>query len=84
MTKLSRGQISRVQDTLLASRTGSATLVELATAHELCEGAGLEGCVTELRARMREKLDAGQSGTGRDLLLGLASGALTHYMLRGL
>jgi hypothetical protein len=83
VTKLTREQIIQVKQAVDLAREGRSTLSQMASAHELCEGAGLEGCAAELRGHMREKLDPGHHGAGRDLLLGVASGALTHYVLRG-
>jgi two-component sensor histidine kinase len=83
VTSLTPQQASQVKRAIDLAREGRATLSQMASAHELCEGAGLEGCAGELRGHMREKLDPSHHKTGRDLLLGVASGALTHYMLRG-
>ena len=83
MTKLTTEQAKQVQSTLKLARLGRATVLQMATAHELATDAALTGCSTELQHHMVQKLDPTRRYASRDLLLGMASGALTHYLLRG-
>jgi hypothetical protein len=76
--------VSRLRDALTRARRGTASLVDLATAHDLAGRAGLRGCEAELAGHMRRKLDNGASPVGREVILGVATGALTHYLMRGI
>jgi hypothetical protein len=87
MTKLTKEQGLEVQETIKIGRDGRASLVQLAKAHELCQGAGLTACSAELRAHLRTMAadhDVPHKRSGRDVLTGIISGMLTHAILNGI
>lgn len=83
---LTRAQADQVKSAVARGRAGRATISELAAALDLAAAGGLPGCAGELRGRLQQKLGtAPRAATiGRDVALGLATGTLTHYLLRGL
>jgi hypothetical protein len=81
---LSKADAARFRETLVNARRGTASLVDLAAAHDLAVKANLRGCEAELAGHMRRKLDNGASPIGREVILGVATGALTHYLMRGI
>jgi hypothetical protein len=83
---LTRAQADQVKSAVARGRAGRATLPELAAALDLSASGGLPGCAGELRGHLLRKLGTSSrtSSMGRDVVLGLATGALTHYLLRGL
>jgi len=81
--KLTSDEIAVIQGTLALAREGRATLVQLATAHDLAIGAVLNGCLGELRAHIYQMVAPPRYHMeGKDILLGVASGFLTHFLLR--
>jgi len=87
MTKLTKDQSLAIEKTIKLGRDGRASLVQLAKAHELCQGAGLTACSAELRAHIRTMAadhDVAHKRTGRDVLTGVISGMITHAILSGL
>jgi hypothetical protein len=89
MPSLSLNQTTKIRTVLLEARAGRSTLTELGAAHDLAASAGLADCAAELREHIRTKIGPGSTKpvgrpVGREVVLGLATGALTHYMLKGL
>ena len=84
VTKLAPEQIARIRKVREDAREGRATLAALGAAHDLCESANLTACAGELRGYMREKLDPKHRSAGRELVLGVVSGIITHHVLRGI
>lgn len=80
MPSPTRAQVDQVRAALDAARSGSGSLSQLATAHDLAAGSGLPSCAAELRSHMRRRLTP-DSGIARDVVLGLATGVLTHHLL---
>ena len=82
MKKLTPSEVTQIQSTLALARQGRATLVQLATAHELASGAGLGGTVEELRAHMRRMITPlPLHDATKNIALGVISGILTHHLL---
>jgi hypothetical protein len=80
---LSKEEIAQIQGTLALAREGRATLVQLATAHDLAIGAVLNGCLGELRAHIHRMVSPPPWHVeGKDLALGVASGFVTHFLLQ--
>jgi hypothetical protein len=80
---LTKDQIAEIQATLALAREGRATLVQLATAHDLAIGAVLNGCLGELRAHIFQMVAPPRYHMeGKDIMLGVASGFLTHFLLQ--
>ena len=80
---LTPAQADAVKSTLDLARSGRATLVQLAVAHDLASGASLNGCLGELRSHIRGMVSpAPLHGTTKDLALGVVSGIFTHVILR--
>jgi hypothetical protein len=72
----------KVRMVLDLARDGKASLGELGTAHDLAESAGLTATAGELRGYVRHKVTPKTTpDTGRDLVLGIASGMITHHLL---
>jgi hypothetical protein len=85
--KLTPLQGLQIQKTIALGRDGRASLVQLAKAHDLCQGAGLTACSAELRAHIRTMAadhDVPHKRSGRDVLTGVISGMITHAILSGL
>lgn len=81
--KLSPSEVSAVQNTLVLARAGKATLSQLATAHDLANGASLNGCLGEIRHHIRGIVQQPPlQSLGKDVALGMVSGVLTHLLLR--
>jgi hypothetical protein len=81
----SQEKANTVRKTIGDARAGRATLVELATAHELAENLGLKRCAEELRQRI-----ATMTATPKapkvpallgDVAVGLISGVLIHKLV---
>lgn len=80
---LTKDEIAQIQGALALAREGRATLVQLATAHDLAIGAVLNGCLGELRAHiMRMVSPPPWHMEGKDLAIGVASGFVTHFILQ--
>jgi hypothetical protein len=72
------------------ARSGSATLSQLGTAHDLAASAGLTGCVGELRQHIAH-LASPNAVSGRprprsldlvgDVVAGVISGYFTHHLI---
>ena len=81
---LTKEQIASIQDTLVHAREGRATLCQLAAAHDLANGADLNSTLGELRDHMRRMVPAPVMHLeAKSVVLGIISGLLTHYFLRG-
>jgi hypothetical protein len=66
-------------------RAGKATLAELASAHDLAEDGGLNHCLGELRTHIRNATPEPAFRTeGKDILLGVGAGIITHYLLKSI
>jgi hypothetical protein len=85
MKQLSQSEKEQLRSTISAAREGRATLPQLASAYELASAAILPGCMEEIRGHMQRRLSvkAGERSVGRDLLLGLTTGTIAHYLLKG-
>jgi hypothetical protein len=80
---LTMEEIAQIQGALALAREGRATLVQLATAHDLAIGAVLNGCLGELRAHIHQMVSPPHYHMeGKDIALGVASGFLTHFLLQ--
>ena len=62
---LTKEEIAQIQGTLALAREGRATLVQLATAHDLAIGAVLNGCLGELRAHIHRMVSPPTLAHGR-------------------
>lgn len=83
MKILSTEQITSIQKTLAMARVGSATLSQLAAAHDLATGANLNGCLGELRSHIRFMVAAPpMRAEAKSMLLGIVTGIFTHMILR--
>jgi len=77
-------QAESVSEILARARANRASLGDLGTAHDLAVAAGLPACASELLGHLRTRVSADRpSGLGRDVLVGLATGLLTHQVLKG-
>ena len=82
MKTLTPTEAATVQSTLALARQGRATLVQLATAHDLANGAGLNGTLGELRAHIRQAVTPPPlHDSSKHIVLGVISGILTHHLL---
>ena len=81
---LNATQAAEIQAALIQARAGTATLSQLARAHDIATGAELGGCLGELRAHIRSLTPAPPSHVGamRDIALGVFAGFITEYLLR--
>ena len=85
MRSLTPAQIASIKETLAHARVGRATLAQLAVAHDLAEDGGINGTIGELRFHIRHMVKAPpMQAEAQGLLLGVASGILTHYLLDSL
>lgn len=86
--ELTPAEVERLRSTIAAARAGRARLADVAAARDLCLASGLQGCAEELRGHALRALGAGTStrpsSAGRDVLLGVTTGAITHYLMRGI
>ena len=81
---LNNTQVAEIQSTLANARAGRATLSQLAHAHDLADGACLNGTLGELRGHIRTMTPRPVFRMeGRDILLGVISGVFTHLLLKG-
>ena len=77
-----KAEVAQIQATLTLARQGKATLPQLAAAHELANGAGLNGTLGELRAHIRQMVTPPPlHDSSKHIVLGVISGILTHYVL---
>lgn len=74
-------QALQIKSALEAGRSGAASLSVLAAAYDLACSPDLTSCRNELRQMMLDKLRPNASSTARDVLIGIASGTITHVML---
>jgi hypothetical protein len=82
---LNQKKAAEIRQILDLARDGSATLSQLGLAHDMAADLGLVATAGELRGYIRHKITPPASATtGRDLMLGVASGMLTHHLLRGI
>ena len=82
MKTLTPAEVAQVQSTLTLARQGQATLVQLAIAHDLASGAGLNGTLEELRSHMRQMIvPPPLHESSKHIVLGVISGIITHYAL---
>ena len=83
MKNLTPAEVTQIQETLALARQGRATLPQLAVAHELANGAGLNGILGELRAHIRQMVSPPPlHDSSRNIALGVISGILTHHLLK--
>lgn len=81
--KLSPDEIATVQKTLVEARAGRATLAQLAHAHDLANGANLNGTLGELREHIRCATPRPPlRDEARAIILGFISGVFTHLVLK--
>lgn len=81
---LTKEQASRVRGAIARARAGRASAAELGAALDLAAAGGLPGCAGELRGYLLKRLGTAPArGVGRDVAIGLATGAATHFILRG-
>lgn len=80
---INRDQVVLVQQILKRGRRGAATLAELGAAYDLTCSPELTGCNNEIRLLMLNKLQPSRRSVGRDVAVGVVSGALTHVILGG-
>jgi hypothetical protein len=81
---LTPAEVAVLRSTLDRARSGGATLGELGQACDLAARSGLPGCSAELRQHLaRQAGSEPPRRVARDVVLGVATGALTHYLLRG-
>lgn len=84
MNKITQAQASQLSAALATGRAGTASLTQLAQACDLAARIGANQVALELRARLHAATSAPLRKTvTRDVVLGLATGALTHHLLRG-
>jgi hypothetical protein len=82
MKTLAPAEAAQIKSTLALARQGRATLVQLAAAHDLASGAGLNGTIGELRAHIRHMVaPLPLHDATKDVVLGVISGILTHHLL---
>ena len=82
MKTLAPAEAAQIKSTLALARQGKATLVQLATSHELASEAGLRGTMEELGAHMRRMVaPLPLHSATKDVVLGVISGILTHHLL---
>lgn len=80
--KLTPAEIAEVERTLTLARAGSATLTQLAHAHDLAAGAFLNGTLGELRWHIRQAIPKPPvRDEMRAIILGFLSGLATHAVL---
>ncbi len=83
--QLTKDEASEIRRILDLARDGRASLKELGTAHDLAESAGLTATAGELRGYVRHKVSPRVTADiGHHLVLGIASGMITHHLLKGL
>jgi len=77
-------EVAEVQKILAEARAGHATLGQLARAHDLADGACLNGTLGELRRYIRSATPAPPlRDEARAIVLGFISGIFTHLVLDG-
>jgi hypothetical protein len=82
---LNQKKAAEIRQILDLARNGSATLAQLGLAHDQAIELGFAATAGELRGYIRHKITPPTfATTGRDLMLGVASGMLTHHLLRGI
>ncbi len=83
MTVLNPAQTESLRTTIARARAGQASLGEMGTACDLAASAGLPGCAGELRSHIARAAGAERArSVKRDVVLGVATGALTHLLMR--
>lgn len=81
--ELTPDEIGHLTTAVRAARKGEATLAQLAHAHDLAQGAMLNGTVGELRGHIRAMTPQPPMRVeAKSILLGVLSGILTHYIFR--
>jgi hypothetical protein len=79
---LTPAEIATVQKTLVEARAGRATLSQLAHAHDLANGANLNGSLGELREHIsRATPRPPLRDEARAVVLGVIGGLFTHLLL---
>ena len=79
---LTPAEIAKVQKTLAEARAGRATLSQLAHAHDLANGADLNGTLGELREHIRCATPRPPlRDEARAIVLGVIGGVFTHLLL---
>ena len=78
-------QAAEIKHTLVLAREGKATLVQLATAHDLANDGSLNGCLGELRLHIKRMVSPPPLHiTAKEISVGVMSGLATHLLLRNL
>jgi hypothetical protein len=81
--KLTPAEIAEVQKVLAEARAGRATLTQLARAHDLANGADLNGTLGELRRHIRAVTPRPPlRDEAKAIVLGFISGVFTHLVLQ--
>lgn len=83
MKSVTPAQASQLRAALEAGRARTASLSQLAAAHDLAVSLEADQVAAELRARLHAATAVPSPGRlARDLALGVVSGALTHHLMR--
>ena len=81
--KLSPTEVAEVQHVLAEARAGRTTLTQLARAHDLANGASLNGTLGELRDYIRAMTPRpAMRDEAKAIFLGCVSGVFTHFLLQ--
>lgn len=76
-------EIAEIRHTLTEARAGRATLAQLARAHDLANGASLNGTLGELRDYIRAMTPRpAMRDEAKAIFLGCVSGVFTHFLLQ--
>jgi len=82
--KLTKDQARRILDVLHRARSGKVTLPELTESYTLASRSDLPGTEAELHEHLRRAVGTYRGRPiERDLLFGIMTGMLTHYLVRG-
>ena len=85
MKKLTPEEITSVQNTLALARQGKATLAQLAAAHDLANGANLNGTLGEIRFHIHRMTPQPiLASEAKPILLGVCVGIFTHFLYDGI
>jgi hypothetical protein len=80
--KLTPTEVAEIWRVLAEARAGRATLVQLARAHDLANGADLNGTLGEIREHIRAMTPRPPlRDEAKAIILGCISGVFTHLLL---
>jgi len=80
--KLSPAEVAEVQRVLAEARAGRASMAQLARAHDLANGADLNGTLGEIREHIRAMTPRPPlKDEAKAIILGCISGLFTHLLL---